>query len=130
MTGAETRAMDPEKLAAELADLRRKLFTLQSQTVTEKVEDNSQFGKIKRDIARILTIQRERLNQAEPGRKRRVKPEAAEKAPARKSARAAAKPAGKKAPAKTASKTKTGKTATKSKTAKPRGRAKARAASR
>jgi large subunit ribosomal protein L29 len=112
MTGAEARAMDPEKLAAELADLRRKLFTLQSQTVTEKVEDNSQFGKIKRDIARILTIQREQLNQAEPGRKRRARPEAPAKAPAKKAP--ARTPAGAKA-------------ATKSK---PRGRAKAKAASR
>jgi large subunit ribosomal protein L29 len=117
MTGAEARAMDPDKLAAELADLRRRLFSLQSQTVTEKVEDNTQFGKIKRDIARILTIQRERLNQAEPGRKRRARPGAApaktvKKAPAERSA----KPAAAKS--------------TKSKTIKPRGRAKARAAAR
>jgi large subunit ribosomal protein L29 len=104
--------MEPDKLAAELADRRRKLFSLQSQTVTEKVEDNTQFGKIKRDIARILTIQRERLLQAEPGRTRPAR--AAKERPAAKA------PAAKPAP----------RSATTSKAVKPRGRAKARAAAR
>ena len=56
----EVRAMTDEQLSAEIDDRRRKLFTLSSQTVTEKVEDNSQFGKIRKDIARLLTIQNER----------------------------------------------------------------------
>jgi large subunit ribosomal protein L29 len=112
MTGKEARQLTPEQLDGELTSLRGKLYTLRTQAVTEKVEDNSQFGKIKRDIARILTIQREQLNQAEPGRKRRARPEAPAKAPAKKAP--ARTPAGAKA-------------ATKSK---PRGRAKAKAASR
>jgi large subunit ribosomal protein L29 len=60
MTGQEARAMSEEKLGAEIADLRRRLFALRSQTVTEKVEDNSQFRKVRRDIARLLTVQTER----------------------------------------------------------------------
>ena len=60
----ETRALTDEQLGAEIEDRRRKLFTLSSQTVTEKVEDNSQFGKIRKDIARLLTIQSERRAKA------------------------------------------------------------------
>ena len=66
MTGQEARAMSDEKLGAELADLRRRLFALRSQTVTEKVEDNSQFRKVRRDIARLLTVQTERSRAGAP----------------------------------------------------------------
>jgi len=52
--------MTDEKLASEVKGLRNQLFSLRSQTVTEKVEDNSQFRKIRRDIARLLMVQGER----------------------------------------------------------------------
>jgi large subunit ribosomal protein L29 len=56
----EIRQMTTEELYHELVRLRRHLFDLQSQAVTEKLEDPSQLGKTKRDVARILTILRER----------------------------------------------------------------------
>lgn len=59
-TAYELRQMSDDQIAAELADLRRRLVTLRTQAVTEKVEDNSQFRKIRRSIARLLTIQQER----------------------------------------------------------------------
>ena len=59
MTGKEARALSGEEIGIELKRLREKLFTLRTQTVTEKVEDNSQFGKVRRDIARLLTAQRD-----------------------------------------------------------------------
>ena len=68
MTGQEARAMSEEKLGAEIADLRRRLFALRSQTVTEKVEDNSQFKKVRRDIARLLTVQTERSREGGAGK--------------------------------------------------------------
>lgn len=55
MEGKEVRALKTEEIAAELARLRARLFTLRAQSVTEKVEDNSQFTKVRRDIARLLT---------------------------------------------------------------------------
>lgn len=55
MTASEVRALKDEEIAVELSKLRAKLFTLRSQGVTEKVEDNSQYGKIRKDIARLLT---------------------------------------------------------------------------
>jgi ribosomal protein L29 len=35
--------------------LREKLYTMRVQHVTDKVEDTSQYGKIRKDIARLLT---------------------------------------------------------------------------
>ncbi|MEM7518312.1 MAG: 50S ribosomal protein L29 [Planctomycetota bacterium] len=55
MTGKEVRALKDEEISIELKRLREKLFTLKVQTVTEKVEDSSQFGKVRKDIARLLT---------------------------------------------------------------------------
>lgn len=67
MTGTEVRAMTGEEIDQELGRLRARLFTLRSQTVTEKVEDNSQFPKVRRDIARLLTERRAReLTAAKP----------------------------------------------------------------
>ncbi len=53
-------ALKDEELGAEVARLRERLMTLKSQSVSEKVHDNSQFGKIKRDIARLLGEQTRR----------------------------------------------------------------------
>lgn len=51
----EVRAMKTDELHAELERLRRHLFDLRAQSVTEKLEDPSQLGKTKHDIARLLT---------------------------------------------------------------------------
>ncbi len=56
----DIRQMTTEELYHELVRLRRHLFDLQSQAVTEKLEDPSQLGKTKRDIARMMTMLRER----------------------------------------------------------------------
>lgn len=53
-----------EELRAELADLRDKLFTLRTQAVTEKVENNAQFRTTRRQIARVLTVLTARANEA------------------------------------------------------------------
>jgi len=55
MTGAEVRALKDEELDIELKRIREKLYTLRVQGVTDKVEDTSQHGKLRKDVARILT---------------------------------------------------------------------------
>lgn len=60
MSPNEVRALDDEQLVAELKSLREKLFMLRSQTVTDKVSDNSSFRKVRADIARVLTEQNAR----------------------------------------------------------------------
>ena len=56
----EIREMKTAELHAELDHLRRHLFDLRAQAVTEKLENPYQLTKAKRDIARILTVMRER----------------------------------------------------------------------
>jgi len=56
----EIRELTDEELAAELLRLRRHLFDVRAQAVTEKLEDPTLITKAKRDIARILTEQKQR----------------------------------------------------------------------
>ncbi|MHC4718249.1 MAG: 50S ribosomal protein L29 [Planctomycetota bacterium] len=60
MKTEEIRAFSNEELASELDRLRRHLFDLRAQAVTEKLEDPSMVKKARRDIARILTERRHR----------------------------------------------------------------------
>jgi large subunit ribosomal protein L29 len=56
----EIREKDAEGLNEELAKLHKHLFTLRSQAVTEKLEDPTQLGKARKDIARMKTVIRQR----------------------------------------------------------------------
>ena len=65
MKPSETRQLSDDELVAELERLRRHLFDLRSQSVTEKLEDPTLVTKTRHDIARIRTIQRQRELAAE-----------------------------------------------------------------
>ena len=52
---AEMRTMKTAELHAELELLRRHLFDLNSQAVTEKLENPHQLQDTRKDIARVLT---------------------------------------------------------------------------
>lgn len=56
----DIRNLSNEELAAELERLRRHLFEVRSQAVTEKLEDTTLITKARREIARIVTVQHER----------------------------------------------------------------------
>ena len=56
----EARALNDEELTSELDRLRRHLFDLRAQRVTEKLEDPTLVTKTRRDIARVLMVMRER----------------------------------------------------------------------
>jgi large subunit ribosomal protein L29 len=60
MKPAEYRGMSDEQLALTLKEVTRNLFHLRFQSATERLETPSEIKKAKREIARILTIQRER----------------------------------------------------------------------
>ncbi len=64
LTGQAVRNKSEDEITEELKQLREKLYTLRVQSVTEKVEDNSLFGKIRADIARLLTEQNARRRAA------------------------------------------------------------------
>lgn len=60
MTIEEVRAMNTEELHNQLYELRRRLFDVRSQAVTEKLEDPMLVRKTRKDIARVLTVMTER----------------------------------------------------------------------
>jgi large subunit ribosomal protein L29 len=57
---AEYREMSEEQLDLTRKEVVKNLFHLRFQSATERLETPSQIRKAKRDLARILTIQRER----------------------------------------------------------------------
>ena len=56
----DIRDKETDQLQKELVERQRHLFDLRSQSVTEKLEDPSQLGKTRKDIARIKTVLRQR----------------------------------------------------------------------
>ncbi len=57
---SEIREMKTEELHAELDRMRRHLFDLRSQAVTEKLENPSLITNARKDIARVFTVMQER----------------------------------------------------------------------
>lgn len=60
MSLKEFKDLDAKQLAEREAELRKQLFELRTQSVTEKVKDVSQLGKLRQDIARIATLRSQR----------------------------------------------------------------------
>lgn len=60
MKVAEFRELKTPDLHAELDRIRRHLFDLRAQAVTEKLENPHQLQIVRKDVARILTVMRER----------------------------------------------------------------------
>jgi large subunit ribosomal protein L29 len=56
----QLREMTEDELQTSLADLEKRLFDLRSQAVTEKLENSKGIINVRRDIARIRTVLRER----------------------------------------------------------------------
>jgi large subunit ribosomal protein L29 len=60
MKASELRQKDDAELNKELLDLRKAQFSLRMQVATQQLNNTSQLGKVRKDIARIKTIQREK----------------------------------------------------------------------
>ncbi|MFW6155256.1 MAG: 50S ribosomal protein L29 [Planctomycetota bacterium] len=56
----EIRDMSDAQLADEIRRLRRHVYDLRAQSVTEKLESPTLIKQARRDIARCLTVQNER----------------------------------------------------------------------
>jgi large subunit ribosomal protein L29 len=61
----ELRDLSDEELERRLAESRENLFNLRFQMATGALENSARIGLAKRDIARILTVQAERVNTLE-----------------------------------------------------------------
>ncbi|MEI7643185.1 MAG: 50S ribosomal protein L29 [Chloroflexales bacterium] len=60
MKASELRNQDDEKLRAELKGFDVELFNLRFQQVTGRLTNTARFKQVRKDIARIRTILRER----------------------------------------------------------------------
>ena len=56
----EIRKMSDEELSSELASLKEELFKHRFQHATNQLDNPAQIAQVKRDIARVMTIQREK----------------------------------------------------------------------
>ena len=59
MEAKELRAKSATELADELVKLRKEQFALRMQRATGQQPKPDQFGKVRRNIARLKTVQRE-----------------------------------------------------------------------
>ncbi|MBC7289953.1 MAG: 50S ribosomal protein L29 [Actinotalea sp.] len=57
---AELDGMDDETLVAELKKAKEELFNLRFQSATGQLESHGRLKAVRRDIARIYTVLRER----------------------------------------------------------------------
>ena len=62
----QIRELNDEELGLELQRLRRHVFDLRTQAVTEKLEDPTLLTNAKRDIARVLTVITQRTAAVSP----------------------------------------------------------------
>jgi large subunit ribosomal protein L29 len=60
MKASELRQKSDVELAKELLDLRKAQFSMRMQLATQQLNNSSQLGKVRKDIARVKTIQREK----------------------------------------------------------------------
>lgn len=68
MKPSECRNMATEELGSELVKLRREQFNLRMQAATGQGTKPDQHGKVRKDIARIKTVLRERAIESEGGK--------------------------------------------------------------
>jgi large subunit ribosomal protein L29 len=68
--GAELREMHDEALAVRLAEEKQTLFNLRFQNATGELDNVSRFQEVRKDIARIHTIMREREIEAHESQKK------------------------------------------------------------
>ena len=60
LAAVELRGMDDERLVEELRKAKEELFNLRFQSATGQLQSHGRLRAVRRDIARIYTILRER----------------------------------------------------------------------
>ncbi|MCI7126355.1 MAG: 50S ribosomal protein L29 [Agathobaculum sp.] len=60
MKATEIRELTAEELTAKLGDLKKDLFNLRLQLATNQLENTNKITEVKRDIARVGTVLREK----------------------------------------------------------------------
>ena len=60
MKAEEIRALSTEELAKQLESVHRELFDLRFRAATKQLANNREIARVKKEIARIKTIMREK----------------------------------------------------------------------
>jgi large subunit ribosomal protein L29 len=60
MQAKEMRDMPADELAEQIGTLRKELFGLRFANATGELEDTASMARIRRDLARALTVEHER----------------------------------------------------------------------
>ena len=60
LTAAELRSSSPEELSSKLAEAKEELFNLRFQSATGQLESHGRLRAVRKEIARIYTVLRER----------------------------------------------------------------------
>jgi large subunit ribosomal protein L29 len=60
MKPQEVRAMTPDQQSEQLANLKKEQFNLRFQRATGQLENTARVRAVRRDIARIKTVQAQR----------------------------------------------------------------------
>ncbi|MCK9513831.1 MAG: 50S ribosomal protein L29 [Pigmentiphaga sp.] len=60
MKASELRSKDTAELKKELESLLKAQFSLRMQVATQQLSNTSQLGKVRRDIARVRTVMRQK----------------------------------------------------------------------
>jgi len=60
----DLRAKSDDQLSADLGDLKKEAFNLRFQAATNQLERPARIKEVRRDIARIKTLQTERSQSA------------------------------------------------------------------
>jgi large subunit ribosomal protein L29 len=66
MKASEMRDLDGSELTKRLAELRKEVFGLRFSNATGELDDTAGLGRARRDLARALTVARERELQSTP----------------------------------------------------------------
>jgi large subunit ribosomal protein L29 len=61
---SDLKAMSPDQLQDQLLSLKKEQFNLRFQRATGQLENTSRVREIRRDIARVRTLQRQKLGAA------------------------------------------------------------------
>jgi ribosomal protein L29 len=69
MNKAELKKMDAKTLYEKIATLKRELFDLKLSAASTPIKDNSQFKKLRANIARALTFLNSNTEQESPAKK-------------------------------------------------------------
>jgi len=63
MKAEELRELTVEELVQKEQELKRKLFNLRFQMTTGELDNTAELGKTCKDIARVMTVVREKMQQ-------------------------------------------------------------------